>query len=124
MEFVVITRALDSTNVPPAASIALAKQTFQMVASNQDSRIKAVYPFAGERAGVFIVDVKSGDDLQELLGSLPFSGITKAEIHPVGSVQSSLKSIEAAEKRLAAIDRKSTRLNSSHLVISYAVFCL
>src|SRR5256885_8883588 len=26
--------------------------------------------------------------------------------------------------RRAAIDRKSTRLNSSHLVISYAVFCL
>src|SRR2546426_6299025 len=25
---------------------------------------------------------------------------------------------------LTAIDRKSTRLNSSHLVISYAVFCL
>src|SRR5256885_10254259 len=26
--------------------------------------------------------------------------------------------------RLDAVDRKSTRLNSSHLVISYAVFCL
>jgi len=26
--------------------------------------------------------------------------------------------------KLAATDRKSTRLNSSHLVISYAVFCL
>src|SRR3989454_3976559 len=26
--------------------------------------------------------------------------------------------------RTAAADRKSTRLNSSHLVISYAVFCL
>src|SRR5256885_11081341 len=25
---------------------------------------------------------------------------------------------------VAALDRKSTRLNSSHLVISYAVFCL
>src|SRR5256885_6812664 len=25
---------------------------------------------------------------------------------------------------VAAVDRKSTRLNSSHLVISYAVFCL
>src|SRR5256885_8041394 len=25
---------------------------------------------------------------------------------------------------ISAIDRKSTRLNSSHLVISYAVFCL
>src|SRR5688500_20053253 len=27
-------------------------------------------------------------------------------------------------RRLLLLDRKSTRLNSSHLVISYAVFCL
>src|SRR5256885_15378540 len=30
----------------------------------------------------------------------------------------------AAETRCQRGDRKSTRLNSSHLVISYAVFCL
>src|SRR2546426_6660410 len=29
-----------------------------------------------------------------------------------------------AQGRRATLDRKSTRLNSSHLVISYAVFCL
>src|SRR5256885_12990318 len=29
-----------------------------------------------------------------------------------------------AADRVVMIDRKSTRLNSSHLVISYAVFCL
>src|SRR5205807_6130248 len=29
-----------------------------------------------------------------------------------------------ADEMLEMIDRKSTRLNSSHLVISYAVFCL
>ena len=28
------------------------------------------------------------------------------------------------EKRGVTVDRKSTRLNSSHTVISYAVFCL
>src|SRR2546426_8556417 len=28
------------------------------------------------------------------------------------------------QRRLEGADRKSTRLNSSHLVISYAVFCL
>src|SRR5207244_9078007 len=28
------------------------------------------------------------------------------------------------EQRLGALDRKSTRLNSSHQIISYAVFCL
>src|SRR5262245_64356365 len=31
---------------------------------------------------------------------------------------------EAAERELREADRKSTRLNSSHLGISYAVFCL
>src|SRR2546426_1749070 len=31
---------------------------------------------------------------------------------------------EPAARDRAPIDRKSTRLNSSHLVISYAVFCL
>src|SRR5207248_5638972 len=31
---------------------------------------------------------------------------------------------EAAKRALTSIDRKSTRLNSSHRTISYAVFCL
>src|SRR5258708_21699520 len=30
----------------------------------------------------------------------------------------------AGPRRLARLDRKSTRLNSSHQIISYAVFCL
>src|SRR5947207_12252445 len=30
----------------------------------------------------------------------------------------------ASQARRASLDRKSTRLNSSHTVISYAVFCL
>src|SRR5438045_7373086 len=38
---------------------------------------------------------------------------------------SALKSINASNVRhLQMVDRKSTRLNSSHLGISYAVFCL
>src|SRR5439155_23662654 len=32
--------------------------------------------------------------------------------------------VDPAETRVAAQDRKSTRLNSSHVAISYAVFCL
>src|SRR5260221_7798085 len=41
------------------------------------------------------------------------SGNELADIPPVG-----------ADHLLFVIDRKSTRLNSSHTVISYAVFCL
>src|SRR5690625_6631485 len=32
--------------------------------------------------------------------------------------------LKALESRVAFLDRKSTRLNSSHVAISYAVFCL
>src|SRR5256885_5748649 len=35
-----------------------------------------------------------------------------------------LRSAVSTEEVLRCRDRKSTRLNSSHLVISYAVFCL
>src|SRR5437899_8271664 len=34
------------------------------------------------------------------------------------------QALEDLQKRLNELDRKSTRLNSSHLGISYAVFCL
>src|SRR5437773_3976255 len=34
------------------------------------------------------------------------------------------RSVREARNRGQAIDRKSTRLNSSHITISYAVFCL
>src|SRR2546426_8382970 len=34
------------------------------------------------------------------------------------------EALEAVAQALDVVDRKSTRLNSSHLVISYAVFCL
>src|SRR2546422_6356624 len=40
------------------------------------------------------------------------------------SMKSFLKSWALAAILMAAIDRKSTRLNSSHGYISYAVFCL
>src|SRR3989454_8831378 len=45
---------------------------------------------------------------------------------PGGSPVDGLARSRRADRlgRLPARDRKSTRLNSSHLVISYAVFCL
>src|ERR1039457_2679637 len=45
----------------------------------------------------------------------------KAKAHFAGY---GLKTRPVLEGIIPGIDRKSTRLNSSHLVISYAVFCL
>src|SRR5690625_6927457 len=57
----------------------------------------------------------SGFDLQELTDDL----WVKVEIES-GKVLSDLKPSSELEMQ----DRKSTRLNSSHVAISYAVFCL
>ncbi len=101
MQFAVLTRAVDSPNLPPQVAVTLAHKTFELFASDRESRIKAVYPFAGQRAGLLIVDVQSGEDLQELIASLPFAPIIKTEIHPIGSVEGALKTTEQAQRRLA-----------------------
>src|SRR5256885_12081074 len=46
-----------------------------------------------------------------------------AGVRPGGAVTAARRGIAAGRFALPT-DRKSTRLNSSHLVISYAVFCL
>src|SRR2546430_11459789 len=50
--------------------------------------------------------------------SVGFSG------RPPRSVAAALEERRAVERAAGARDRKSTRLNSSHSQISYAVFCL
>ena len=101
MQFAVVMRALDNPGVPPPAAVQLAKKTFESIAAKQDPRIKQTFTFAGERAGILIIDVNSADELQDLVGSLPFAPITKAEIHPIASIDSALKTIQQVERQLA-----------------------
>src|SRR5256885_7615013 len=51
-------------------------------------------------------------------------GAARGQGHALGALGAELQ-VQAFQRLLAEEeDRKSTRLNSSHLVISYAVFCL
>src|SRR2546426_148604 len=54
------------------------------------------------------------------MGSPPTAAIPPASISVHGAAASTARGTRVRAGR----DRKSTRLNSSHLVISYAVFCL
>src|SRR5438477_4410159 len=58
--------------------------------------------------------------------STPFAAQTAAEIAARKAMEYGLKQIEVFVRGPGAgrEDRKSTRLNSSHMSISYAVFCL
>src|SRR5690606_39083800 len=56
---------------------------------------------------------------------LPFDqSCTKAYAEAITKVEKGGSEILPVDGYIAAIDRKSTRLNSSHVKISYAVFCL
>src|SRR5256885_11006349 len=54
----------------------------------------------------------------------PYTTLFRSPRKKSGTHQPPGLSIRRAEATARAKDRKSTRLNSSHLVISYAVFCL
>src|SRR5688572_31987279 len=57
----------------------------------------------------------------------PYTTLFRSQLTPVGPVMANdLGPPNPRDARIAgqALDRKSTRLNSSHSQISYAVFCL
>src|SRR5690625_5978430 len=64
----------------------------------------------------------------DLAGRLPTASASKTEWDKKGSSYSKLRLIAQHFADIGGIepigDRKSTRLNSSHVAISYAVFCL
>src|SRR2546422_3813717 len=61
------------------------------------------------------------EEAVEIVNNLP---TTEAELRAFTFGWKKLILAETLEKMLKIIDRKSTRLNSSHGYISYAVFCL
>src|SRR5690606_40844745 len=53
-----------------------------------------------------------------------FDGDLVVILHPLGDVAADVEEPERVGREASDGDRKSTRLNSSHVKISYAVFCL
>src|SRR2546430_5747571 len=79
------------------------------------SRTRALKGFSAED------DRYVGMDLEPLID---FVGMARALGVPGERVEKAPEIAPAVERGFASGDRKSTRLNSSHSQISYAVFCL
>ena len=101
MQFLVIGRLIDAPVAPPEQEIALLKSTFEHLASGANPQIKAVYPFADERATGLVVEVDSADDPGRLLGSLPATRLSTFVSHPIASPQSVLEQLSGWEQMLA-----------------------
>src|SRR5471032_3318523 len=54
----------------------------------------------------------------------PYTTLFRSEILLDGKPVALKSPKDAIERGIGMVDRKSTRLNSSHITISYAVFCL
>src|SRR5256885_12455026 len=82
-----------------------------------------LFPYTTLFRSIRVLDLELIDQ-PEPIGDLPNTDIATA----LARALANRPEFEAARQQLAGdelnIDRKSTRLNSSHLVISYAVFCL
>src|SRR5205807_10533224 len=103
----------DDTSTPDISTLSL-HDALPIYAVNIPLRnsllVKAYRDFApGRRAIVFCVDVAHAKDVHRVFAE---AGIRAATVWG------------ALSRDQRRSDRKSTRLNSSHLVISYAVFCL
>src|SRR5256885_8615548 len=75
-------------------------------------------------AGIAVVDLNELPDLALYVDGADEATPARHLIKGGGGALTREKILAAAAQRFVCIDRKSTRLNSSHLVISYAVFCL
>src|SRR5690606_26769282 len=78
----------------------------------------ATPPSPVQKAALQAVVVAVGDGLAEIFTSLGAARVVKGGQTMNPSTQEILEAVESVG------DRKSTRLNSSHVKISYAVFCL
>lgn len=101
MQFLVIGRLIDAPVVPPQQELAMLKATFEQFASGANPKIKAVYPFADERATALVVDVDSADDLGGLIASLPASRLSTFTSHPIANPQSVVDQLSRWEQLMA-----------------------
>src|SRR5947207_8489122 len=71
----------------------------------------------------FFPDHLAKSGREEMLQALQTANIDAVVLGPEQSKYGVIETYEEAKRCADLLDRKSTRLNSSHTVISYAVFC-
>src|SRR3712207_7525483 len=74
-----------------------------------------------ENNRILAVSGGGGTELHYVVSDL---GATVGKTGGVGGLMARLRQIQGTRNEPQDLDRKSTRLNSSHATISYAVFCL
>ncbi len=96
MQFLVIGEYIEhGAIVPPEQLAGLLESSIlpsiEMLASWVEKGIAHGGIYAGERAGAFIVEAASAEELGGMLASLPFWGLVQWEVRPLQSAQSAVE---------------------------------
>src|SRR2546426_7505657 len=134
--------------IDPRVAQNLGVRTVAATTGSVERRIEAVGSVAWNERAVHVVQARSGGFVEKLQARAPLDPVAQGQplvellVPDWAAAQAEYLLLrrtgkdagltEAARNRLQLLgmseeqigDRKSTRLNSSHLVISYAVFCL
>src|SRR5439155_5433353 len=95
---------------------------FRLLPREKAARAFAYLPLAEQR---HLLDSLSNEQVRHLLDEMsPDDRTHLLEEMPAEVTRELLLQLDPQELQAARQDRKSTRLNSSHVAISYAVFCL
>src|SRR5438874_5585835 len=95
--------------------------TFSFLPDLSDQQIRRQISYAVERG--WAISVEHTDDPHPRNVYWEMWGHPLFDLRDVGEAMRQVQTCRA-DRRAGAPDRKSTRLNSSHVEISYAVFCL
>jgi len=99
-KFLIIQQRAD-TNLPPETfRRLLPSQITYMRGLRQSGRVEMNYGFAALNGGVFVLDVASHDELQQILYGQPLWSYLKTETYP-------LNAIEAVEQSITDILEKN-----------------
>src|SRR5207253_11224543 len=109
-------------------NLATKSQAFRALEGAYNARITLEAGFTSvrdvEKEGAGYADVALRDAIEQALAEGPRMQVATRAIAAVGQYNPFGISPDLSDFPTGAQDRKSTRLNSSHVAISYAVFCL
>jgi hypothetical protein len=91
MRFIVKGSAINGLPTPPELVLAAYEASFEIFASKKDPRIVAAMPHADERATTLIVEASTGEELSDVLSSLPGFWFSSWESHPIQDADNVLK---------------------------------
>src|SRR2546426_8034054 len=111
--------------VPPDLERSAGREVVVVVEDDAGYRRALVLTIAKSDLAVEVVEAATGmDGLLEIGRAQPSVIVLDFTLPDLNATQVIERLLEPGRRLDAEVDRKSTRLNSSHLVISYAVFCL